>query len=289
MLKITGRAKRFDGTAIDYVSLFNWSDGKCIAQVKPDAAGVWNYYPFRNVTAGITYIADGCEPITHGSYSFEIDNSAIYNPILHYKFNGDYLDSSPSNLNGRLVGVSNFVEGRKGDDRALEFNNTVISTPDNLPINSDKISFSLWAYVYPNPSTGMIYELSSDLNNNNNSTYLISAEALGAFQSSQKATSDAARNTVNSNLVAGSWIHIVVTIDRSLPALEEHKMYINNTLASTYSENFGETSGNFGDYKLYIGDRNNTPYSVMFKGRLQDFRVYNYALNADEREALFNE
>lgn len=68
--KITGRAKKHDGTAIDYVSIFNWSDGKCIAQVKPDQTGQWTYYHYENINVGITYVANGCEPITHGSYSF---------------------------------------------------------------------------------------------------------------------------------------------------------------------------------------------------------------------------
>lgn len=67
---ITGRAKKFDGTAIDYVSIFNWSDGKCIAQVVPDAAGNWQYEYSAPLNVGFVYVADGCEPVTHGSYSF---------------------------------------------------------------------------------------------------------------------------------------------------------------------------------------------------------------------------
>lgn len=67
---ITGRAKKFDGTAIDYVSIFNWSDGTCIAQVIPDAAGNWQYIYNTNIRVGLTYVADGCEPITHGAYDF---------------------------------------------------------------------------------------------------------------------------------------------------------------------------------------------------------------------------
>lgn len=67
---ITGRAKKHDGTAIDYVSIFNWNDGACIAQITPNAAGIWNYQYLTNLKVGITYIADGCEPVTHGAYNF---------------------------------------------------------------------------------------------------------------------------------------------------------------------------------------------------------------------------
>lgn len=68
MSKLQGRAKKFDGTAIDYVSIFNWLDGKCIKQVVPNDTGNWSYDYFTNLKIGITYVADGCEPITHGAY-----------------------------------------------------------------------------------------------------------------------------------------------------------------------------------------------------------------------------
>lgn len=70
MSQITGKAKKFDGTAVDYVSIFNWSDGKCVSQVTPNASGVWVYDYDANLHCGITYIADGCAPITHGPYTF---------------------------------------------------------------------------------------------------------------------------------------------------------------------------------------------------------------------------
>lgn len=70
MSAITGRAKKHDGTAIDYVSIFNWDDGICIAQVIPNAAGDWHYPYFNDLKVGITYVSDGCEPITHGAYNF---------------------------------------------------------------------------------------------------------------------------------------------------------------------------------------------------------------------------
>lgn len=70
MSVINGIAKKYDGTAIDYVSIFNWSDGKCIAQVIPDITGAWEYEHNRSLNVGITYIANGCKPITHGPYEF---------------------------------------------------------------------------------------------------------------------------------------------------------------------------------------------------------------------------
>lgn len=71
MNTIQGRAKKHDGTAIDYVSIFNWADGKCIAQVVPDASGEWVYSYNKNLVVGFNYVADGCEPLAHGPYEFD--------------------------------------------------------------------------------------------------------------------------------------------------------------------------------------------------------------------------
>lgn len=71
MSKIQGKAKRYDGTAVDYVLLFDWVTGNCIGKSVPDAAGNWTYNHATNLNCGITYVADGCAPITHGSYFFE--------------------------------------------------------------------------------------------------------------------------------------------------------------------------------------------------------------------------
>lgn len=86
MSKIEGKAKKYDGTAIDYVSIFNWVSGKCIAQVVPDAAGNWQFSYFEDLNVGVTYVADGCEPITHGPYQIIYEAAAITSGYLLLKY-----------------------------------------------------------------------------------------------------------------------------------------------------------------------------------------------------------
>lgn len=73
MATITGRAKRYDGTAIDYVLIFQWKTGKCLGKEIPSAAGIWSFDYDTNLIVGITYVADRCEPITHGPYEFVLN------------------------------------------------------------------------------------------------------------------------------------------------------------------------------------------------------------------------
>lgn len=72
MATINGRAKRFNGAAIDYVLLFQWKTGRCLGKSIPNAAGNWSFSYDTNLIVGITYVANGCEPITHGPYEFVV-------------------------------------------------------------------------------------------------------------------------------------------------------------------------------------------------------------------------
>ena len=77
MSVINGRAKKYDGTAIDYIAIYNWDDGQSIAQVVPDITGAWEYEYNKSLKAGILYVADGCQPKTHGPYDFVSTDAVI--------------------------------------------------------------------------------------------------------------------------------------------------------------------------------------------------------------------
>lgn len=79
MSKIEGKAKKYDGGPVDYVLLFDWATGDHIGTSTPDTAGNWSFNPITDINCGITYVADGCEPITHGAYQFEAANTTINN------------------------------------------------------------------------------------------------------------------------------------------------------------------------------------------------------------------
>ena len=81
MTWLRGKAKKYNGGAIDYVSIFNWPTGECIAQVQPDEMGNWKYDYYTDLNIGITYVADGCEPVTHGAY---IEPVIIYEPFVDF-------------------------------------------------------------------------------------------------------------------------------------------------------------------------------------------------------------
>lgn len=111
--KIEGRAKKFNGTAIDYVSIFNWGDGKCIAQITPDASGNWQYTYSKGLQVGISYIANGCEPLTHGPYTFEYISAQISSGFLVLKLAGSggyYYDAWDKTATSSALWAQNFSQ-----------------------------------------------------------------------------------------------------------------------------------------------------------------------------------
>lgn len=282
---ITGRAKKFDGTAIDYVSIFNWSDGKCIAQVVPDASGDWQYEYDKNLKVGFAYVADGCEPITHGAYDFLYEAPASVIPtdyILAYDFNNSLLDKSINALHGVKSGSTVFSAGRKAGTQALEFISGGVVTPQVLPINSDKLTVSFWMST-SQASPGYIYEQGLG---GFTAYCAINFYVNGGIQS--KLGGSVGDNVVHSPVAFdNSYQHVLIEIDKSQSATNEQKIYINNILRSTQLSQKADTSGLFDNKVLYIGRGNNNSYP--FAGRLQDFRIYNRVLTAVERTQLFNE
>lgn len=117
MSLLVGRAKKFDGTAIDYVSIFTWTNGKCIGQATPDASGNWYYYHHADTQVGITYVADGCEPITHGAYTVERNNDL--NPVW-FVINSPFA-TNMTDLTGKIWAVHGSANVSNG---ALQLNGT---------------------------------------------------------------------------------------------------------------------------------------------------------------------
>ncbi|MGM8899868.1 hypothetical protein [Psychrobacter sp. 1Y4] len=145
MSVINGVAKKFDGTAIDYVSIFNWTDGKCIGQATPDAAGNWRYYYHADAQVGITYVADGCEPITHGAYTVERNNDL--NPAwvkLDSPFNTNITDKTGKVWT--VYGDANVSNGALQLDGNADYL-AIPYSPDYHFVNSEDITIRFIANI----------------------------------------------------------------------------------------------------------------------------------------------
>lgn len=119
MSKINGKAKKYDGTPIDYVQIFNWITGNSIGVSKPDNAGNWSYDLYGKLGVGLAYVANGCEPIAHGPYYFDFPFDEHWSKVsLLLHFDGSSIDASKFS-SFTSIGDISYTQGRF--DNAMRF------------------------------------------------------------------------------------------------------------------------------------------------------------------------
>ena len=88
-------------------------------------------------------------------------------------------------------------------------------------------------------------------------------------------------------LTTGLWHHIAVTYDGSL-ATNDPVIYLNGETGAQYDANGSGTMGDDSDGRLWIGGYTGMGAGEGTDGKLQDVRVYNRILSANEVSALYN-
>lgn len=93
-MAITGNVTTQAGESADLVRIFRWPDNKLETTAVPDAAGDWSTIVGAPGEYGITYTADGCQPITHGPYYVEGSDLHWDKVVALLHFDGDYVDQT---------------------------------------------------------------------------------------------------------------------------------------------------------------------------------------------------
>lgn len=76
-MQITGNATTASGDPADFVRVFSWPDMELTSTAVPDINGDWAAEVTVSGDYGVTYIALGCQPITHGPYLIETGSSGL--------------------------------------------------------------------------------------------------------------------------------------------------------------------------------------------------------------------
>lgn len=67
-IEIAGNVTTTSGAAADKVIIFSWDGSKVLATATPNASGSWAALVPPGTEFGISYIANGMQPLTHGPY-----------------------------------------------------------------------------------------------------------------------------------------------------------------------------------------------------------------------------
>jgi len=189
----------------------------------------------------------------------------------HYKFEGDIKDSI-NNRNGQFQGKEVYEAGFNGG-RSISFDgiDDYIKLPSGIA-NYQDITIAAWVYWNGGPNFQRIFDFGSDVEK----CMFMSPKGHGNklnFHITTTRDNDGTVNLEGPALSEKKWTHVAITIEGDTGTL-----YCNGVpVDSKPIENIDPL---FGQPLCYIGRSlwNNDPF---FNGRIDDFRIYNYALSKD--------
>jgi hypothetical protein len=211
--------------------------------------------------------------------------------VSHWKFDGDLLDSGEAGNHGLFIGgVPAFVEDRNGDPAAaLQFDGlddfVQAQIVDVLPIYNNlsvtAYSIAMWVKGGPQPDRRVYSESTSDANN---PLFNIGTQNTGATGQVDIFIRDAAGTAIVAHRLSqgiafdDTWHHIA-WVDEGGEAV----LYIDGVRDGT---DFNYPKPDMPFTITTIGGILRAAPCCLFRGALDDGRVYNYALSAEEVQEI---
>ena len=209
--------------------------------------------------------------------------------------NGVALDMSGNFATGTPVNIATstfYAAGKIG--QALNFDgvNDYVRTASTITFNSNISTVSFWYKVANDTASDsdVMLELSSNFNNNDG-TFVIFPHSIsysGKFAVGIQDSVGTSKYRVESvsRPSVGVWHHYSVILNNST-TLGDIVIYIDNVLQTTGVElNIKDQSSNLKTDTLYFMSRGGS--SLFEDGILDDVRIYNRALSANEIKQLYN-
>ena len=241
------------------------------------------------------------------SFSGKLDEMRIYNRALNaqeiidiyneqppkemiawYPCDNNALDLSGNNYNGNIYGATGTTNRFNQTNKALLFNGNgqYINVP--YDIWSSDLTLSAWIYANDFGSTSssnagkMIFYKAQDMSYNQDYNLFVYYDASGNaraqfyFGQSSSQTVPLISNTI---LQTNQWYLITATRENGVA-----KLYINASLDASATYTFTPVNQNF---NLTLGMSYSSFQS--FSGKLDELRVYDYALNIGQIDSLYND
>jgi hypothetical protein len=225
------------------------------------AAGKQYFYSIKSVD----------NSLNRSTYSNEVSATATGNNdlVAHLQFDGNIMDSTINLNHSASYGGISFVDGKVAKAIVLNGTDAFLQLPANVA-NHQEITIATWVYWNGTTTGQRIFDFG---NSQTEYMYLTPKATLAGLRFAIK-NGDTEQKLNASSLPTGKWSHVAVTISASGAS-----MYVNGALVAT-SNAITISPLNFKPILNYIG-RSQFSYPL-FNGNIDDFRIYNYALSANE-------
>lgn len=195
--------------------------------------------------------------------------TGIHDLVAHLQFESNTLDSSVNLNHSAPYGTVSYVDGKVTKAISLNGTDAFLQLPPNLA-NHQEITIATWVYWNGSTNGQRIFDFG---NSQTEYMYLTPKITLGGLRFGIK--NNGTEQQLNASaLPTGQWSHVAISLGSTGAS-----MYVNGSLvASSAAVTIRPTD--FKPVLNYIG-RSQFTYPL-FNGYIDDFRVYNYALSANE-------
>ncbi|VVB95772.1 3',5'-cyclic adenosine monophosphate phosphodiesterase CpdA [uncultured archaeon] len=193
-------------------------------------------------------------------------------PVAQFHFEGNAEDSSGNGNNGTIIGAT-FVQGISG--QALSFDGVNDYVKTNANINTLPLTIEAWVYPRSITGTGVNnkYIIDNDAGHN--------AHAIGIDDNRFMIVYHDGGLLSSVELSTNTWYHVAGVWEQG-----SVKLYVNGTINNSAIFLQGSLNGATSD--TTIGEyRWGQPFPRIFDGLIDEVRIYNRALSADEIKADF--
>jgi hypothetical protein len=187
-----------------------------------------------------------------------------------YKFDGNVSDSIGSS-HGTATGSPVYAAGKYGQSLDLDGTDDYVTLPAGIA-SYDDITIAAWIYWDGGSQWQRIFDFG-----NGTGQYMFITPSSGGNTLRFTIKSGSGEQIVQtaSQLTSGQWVHLAVTLGGNTATL-----YVNGTAAAT-NTSVTINPSDFNPAYNYIGDSQFIS-DPLFNGRIDDFRIYNFALTAGQ-------
>ncbi len=189
-------------------------------------------------------------------------------------------DQSGKGNDATIVGSTAAADGRRG--KAIQLTGGYVQMPSNVLSGAGDVTVSTWVYMDTAQDYARLFDFGSGTSSymfvtgtgrNSGAEGLAAALTINGWGSEQRVTK-------GSDLALGVWKHIALVIEGNTGTLYEDGVKVAENKALTLNAgSLGATTANFIGKSQFSGD-------AVFRGKFEDFRIYNKALNAAELASL---
>ncbi|WP_169081754.1 beta-L-arabinofuranosidase domain-containing protein [Paenibacillus sp. PL91] len=191
-------------------------------------------------------------------------------------------DQSGKGNDATLVGSTAITDGKNG--KAIQLTGGYVQLPNNILNGVTDITVSTWVYMDSSQNYARLFDFGSG------TTRYMFVTSTGRNEGAEGLTAAITTNgwgseqhvTKGTDLSTGAWKHVTLVIEGKTGILYEDgvKVAENHDLTLNPSS-LGSTTSNFIGKSQFAGD-------AAFRGKFEDFRIYNKALSAAEITSLLD-